>query len=142
MGCHALLQGIYPTEGLNSNLLCLLIGRVLYQSLAPLGKPHMHQEMYTKLFTAALFIIVKNQKEYKCSLSVGRIEFMVQSHDGTLSSNENEDNTPIPSIDESQRLSLEPRTAKYTRIHKMWYCFHKRHKAITFKHCIVRNEKA
>ena len=99
--CHALLQGIYPTEGLNSHLLCLLTGRVLYQSLVPLGKPHMQQEMYTKLFTAALFIIVKNQKEYKCSLSVGRIEFMVQSHDGTLSSNENEDNTPIPSTDES-----------------------------------------
>ena len=61
----------------------------------------MHQEIYTKLFMAALFIIVKNQKEYKCSLSVGRIEFMVQSHNGILCSNENEDSAAIPSIDES-----------------------------------------
>ena len=31
------------------------------------------------------------------------------------------------------------RTTKYTRIQKTWYHFHKFRKAITFKHCIVRN---
>ena len=33
MGCHALLQGIFPTQGLNPRLLCLCIGRrILYTS--------------------------------------------------------------------------------------------------------------
>ena len=27
VGCHALLQGIFPTQGLNSSLLCLMLGR-------------------------------------------------------------------------------------------------------------------
>ena len=31
VGCHAVLQGIFPTQGLNLHLLCLVIGRrVLY----------------------------------------------------------------------------------------------------------------
>ena len=33
VGCHALLQGIFPTQGLNPRLLCLCIGRlILYTS--------------------------------------------------------------------------------------------------------------
>ena len=33
MGCHALLQGIFPTQGSNPHLLCLLHGRqILYLS--------------------------------------------------------------------------------------------------------------
>ena len=39
-GCHALLQGIFPTQGLNSRLLHHLHWRVGSLPLAPLGKPH------------------------------------------------------------------------------------------------------
>ena len=39
-GCHTLLQGIFPTQGLNSRLLHHLHWRVGSLPLAPLGKPH------------------------------------------------------------------------------------------------------
>ena len=35
---HSLLQGIFPTQGLNQSLLCLLHGQVASLSLAPPGK--------------------------------------------------------------------------------------------------------
>ena len=38
VGCHVLLQGIFPTQGSNSHLLCLLHWRVSSLSLAPPGK--------------------------------------------------------------------------------------------------------
>ena len=39
MGCHALLQGIFPTQGLNPSLLHLLHWQVGSLPLAPPGKP-------------------------------------------------------------------------------------------------------
>ena len=39
MGCHALLQGIFPTQGLNPHLLCLLHWQADSFPLAPPGKP-------------------------------------------------------------------------------------------------------
>ena len=39
MGCHALLQGIFPTQGLNQCSLCLLHGQVGSLPLAPPGNP-------------------------------------------------------------------------------------------------------
>ena len=38
-GCHALLQGIFPTQGLNTHLLCLLPWQAGSLPLAPPGKP-------------------------------------------------------------------------------------------------------
>ena len=40
VGCCVLLQGIFPTQGLNLNLLCLLHWQVGSLPLAPSGKPH------------------------------------------------------------------------------------------------------
>ena len=39
MGCRALLQGIFPTQGLNPHLLCLLHWQAGSLPLVPLGKP-------------------------------------------------------------------------------------------------------
>ena len=39
MGCHLLLQGIFPTQGSNSQLLCLLHWQVGSLPLMPPGKP-------------------------------------------------------------------------------------------------------
>ena len=39
VGCHALLQGIFPTQGLNPHLLCLLHWQVGSLPLVPPGKP-------------------------------------------------------------------------------------------------------
>ena len=38
-GCHALLQGIFPTQGLNQSLLCALHWQAGSLPLAPPGKP-------------------------------------------------------------------------------------------------------
>ena len=39
VGCHALLQGIFPTQGSNPHLLCLLTGRGILYHWAP-GNPY------------------------------------------------------------------------------------------------------
>ena len=39
VGCHALLQGIFPTQGLNPHLLCLLHWQVDYLPPEPPEKP-------------------------------------------------------------------------------------------------------
>jgi len=39
VGCHFLLQGIFPTQGLNLHVLHLLSGQAGSLLLAPLGKP-------------------------------------------------------------------------------------------------------
>ena len=41
MGCHALLQGIFPTQGRNCYLLCLLRWQAGSLPLAPPGKPSL-----------------------------------------------------------------------------------------------------
>ena len=48
VGCHFLLQGIFPTRGSNLCLLCLLHWRAGSLTLAPPGKPHCP---YPILFT-------------------------------------------------------------------------------------------
>ena len=44
-GCHALLQGIFPTMELNPHLLRWQVGSL---PLAPPGKPHIKQESQVK----------------------------------------------------------------------------------------------
>ena len=39
-GCHALLQGIFPTQGLNPSLLCLLHWQASTLPLAPPGRSY------------------------------------------------------------------------------------------------------
>ena len=41
VGCHALLQGIFPTQGSNQHLLCLLHWQVGTLPLIPPGKPSL-----------------------------------------------------------------------------------------------------
>ena len=50
VGCHALLQGIFPTQGSNPRFLYLLHWQVGSLPLTPLGKPiHSHTTMHTLL---------------------------------------------------------------------------------------------
>ena len=48
VGCHALLQGILPTQGSNSSLLCLLHGQVGSLPLGPPEKPKYHLQSLKK----------------------------------------------------------------------------------------------
>ena len=53
VGCHALLQGIFPTQGSNLHLLSLLHGQAGSLPLVPPGKPiraHIHMEIWKGLF--------------------------------------------------------------------------------------------
>ena len=47
VGCHFLLQGIFPTQGLNLSLLCFLHWQVHSLPLAPPGKPLITQSCPT-----------------------------------------------------------------------------------------------
>ena len=63
MGCHALLQGILPTQGLNPCLLCLLHWQVGSLPLAPPGKPlwYIYELMNVNLIYCYHFTIYVNQ---------------------------------------------------------------------------------
>ena len=45
VGCHAFLQGIFPTQGSNPHLLCLLLWQVNSSPLVPPGKPQAHPSL-------------------------------------------------------------------------------------------------
>ena len=47
MGCHALLQGIFPTQGSKPRLLCLLQWQMGSLPPVPPGKPHLHEAYFT-----------------------------------------------------------------------------------------------
>ena len=49
MGCHVLLQGIFPTQGSNPRLLCLLHWQPGSLPLAPPGKSHTFLFFLTQL---------------------------------------------------------------------------------------------
>ena len=55
LSCHALLQGIFPTQGLNLHLLCLLHWQVGSLPLAPPGKPSMRASEVKSLSCVQLF---------------------------------------------------------------------------------------
>ena len=58
VGCHSLLQGIFPAQG--SNLSCLLHWQAGSLPLAPPGKPHQH---------------ACTTRTYECSVLLGGVEF-------------------------------------------------------------------
>ena len=60
MGCHALLQGIFPTQGLNSCHLCLLFWLAGSLPLAPPGKPTLCT------LVVILLLILKKRLEHNC----------------------------------------------------------------------------
>ena len=63
MGCHALLQGIFPTQGSNPRLLCLLHWQVDYLPLAPPGKPQIspYYLIHEILFVGILLTLIQMQ---------------------------------------------------------------------------------
>ena len=49
VGCHALVQGIFPTQGSNPRLLCLLHWQAGTSPLAPPGKPHSTLQVFSNI---------------------------------------------------------------------------------------------
>ena len=60
VGCHALLQGTFLTQGLNSHLLCLLHWQVGSLPLLPPGKP-MLPVKYIMVIKRECYTEKKNQ---------------------------------------------------------------------------------
>ena len=48
VGCHSLLQGIFPTQKSTPCLLCLLLWQAGSLPLAPLGKPFSTTQLYSR----------------------------------------------------------------------------------------------
>ena len=58
VGCHVLLQGIFPTQGSNPGLLCLLYWQAGSLPLAPPGKPpEISREVPQKIKNSATSMI-------------------------------------------------------------------------------------
>ena len=53
VGCHALLQGIFPNQGSNLHLLCLLPWQAASLPSAPPGKPHTYIKYIYNMHAAA-----------------------------------------------------------------------------------------
>ena len=51
VGCHALLQGICPTQGSNPHLLCLLHWQADSLPTVPPGKPQVDSKIHIKIDT-------------------------------------------------------------------------------------------
>ena len=83
MGGHALLQGVFPTQGLNPGLLCLLHWQASPLPLAPPGKHHTGYR-YIKDFQSSnpwdiLFTYMTGMKEMvQEDAEVGLLVFRLQ----------------------------------------------------------------
>ena len=68
VGCHALPQGISPTQGSNPYLLCLLYWQVDSLPLAPSGKPRHSVQIYPLSFSSweKETVSVQNLKQKFC----------------------------------------------------------------------------
>ena len=70
-GSHSLLQGIFPTQGSNPGLLCLLYWQVGSLLLAPPGKPFLligHIYFTLKVFLGTLWGLISIVNRVSCSL--------------------------------------------------------------------------
>ena len=77
VGCCALLQGIFPIQGLNLRLLCLLHWQAGSLPLAPPGKPFIHS-LITSNISLMSVIACKIRKK---SLSILKItQVVMNSH--------------------------------------------------------------
>ena len=86
MGCHDLLRGIFPTQGSNPNLLCLLHWQV-DSLLAPPGRPFKPWFMtvhYSSKLTALLRTYVSLVKEHACHTGDGVRMIPGGGHDNPL----------------------------------------------------------
>ena len=69
VGCHALLQGIFPTKGSNPCLLCLLHWQVGSLPPAPPGKPLVLNIFHMKYYLILIYLDVR--KIHICSSFIG-----------------------------------------------------------------------
>ena len=77
VGCQFLLQGIFPTQGSNPRLLCLLHGQVDSLPLSHLKSPELHADTYISQYVLMLFshidyhrVLTEIPVLYRDSLSV------------------------------------------------------------------------
>ena len=75
VGCHFLLQGIFPTQGLNSHLLCLLHWQVDYWPLTLLGSPNTNIDISKEIYCEGLaHVNMEAEKFHNLLLASGALE--------------------------------------------------------------------
>ena len=80
VGCHALLQGIFPTQGSNPRLFCLLHWQAGSLPPVPPGKPRLHEAYFT---WRRLTVNGRNERIYKTeTLADLENKFMVKRIEG------------------------------------------------------------
>ena len=80
MGCHALLQGIFLTQGLNPCLLCLLHGQVGSLPLVPPGKSSIY---LCNPITQSKIQTISNMQKFLCALSSQCPSHIPKDNDGS-----------------------------------------------------------
>ena len=68
VGCHALLQGIFPTQGLNLHLLRLLYQQVGFLPLGPQGK--LHNKRYQPFIWYDIPLILLFTFHFTCNIFI------------------------------------------------------------------------
>ena len=71
VSCHALFQGIFPTQGSNLRLLCLLHWHVGSLPLAPPGKPSLIHLTIRLLLYGNILLETQQQTLLQCTLFPG-----------------------------------------------------------------------
>ena len=77
MGCHAFLQEIFPTQGLNLGLFCVLHWQEGSSPLAPSGKPNISGRILYNIEKSSIFTYFERIEIKFTCLSVS----LVSSHD-------------------------------------------------------------
>jgi len=78
VGCHALLHGIFPTQGLNPHLLCVLHWLAGSLLLAPPGKPELC--LYSLSFSILFHNNSKVSRIWSSYLIAGTITVKIRRH--------------------------------------------------------------
>ena len=63
VGCHALLQGLFLTQGSNQSLSCFLHWQTGSWPLVPPGRPSEYLTLYPMLYVNQIYFSKKTQKE-------------------------------------------------------------------------------
>ena len=74
VGCCALLQGIFPTQGLNQHFLCLLQWQVDSLSLASTGKPSFYKEIIAFCLRSTLHEQEEKKHRMRFSLNLKKTQ--------------------------------------------------------------------
>ena len=112
VGCHALLQGIFPTQGSNLNL-CLFHWQVGSLPLAPLGKPWRNSYSCAKGYVVKdIHHILVCDRKVRSSLTAsqqenGKISCFINTMKSSITVKMNKLDQHVPNMVNLQNINME-----------------------------------